>query len=94
MSAGGPSFRQGRTRCPLLLRDPSLAAGWWRLALDTVRTALQQDSTQRQQHKEDTEKGVVVDNTVVRCASLLLPLHLFASEYCGGCVSAAGVGHA
>ncbi len=92
----GPSFWRPRTRCPPLLRDPSLAAGWWRLALGAARAAFQQESSQqqqqakckRQQQEEEKEGGIC--DSAVGCAHLLLPFRLHASEKHGGCLLAAG----
>ncbi len=79
--SGQPSQEQPRAWARPLLRDPSFADGWWRLALGIVRAALQQD-TDREQGQEEKD---LIDSTVVRCTRLLLPLHLGALERCGGC---------
>ncbi len=85
--------KQPRAWAKPLLRDPSFADGWWRLALGIVRAALQQDRGReqpQQQQREVEEAELLVDDEVVRCTSLLLPLHLGALGHCGGCKRGVG----
>lgn len=86
---GQPVKEQPRAWAKPLLCDPSFADGWWRLALGIVRAALQQDTVPEQQEVGDEEK-FVVDDPLVRCTSLLLPLDLEALDDCGGCKQSAG----